>query len=487
MAHIHSVKDTDVHYKIDGITRTIVNVNETKRMLVQNDHNSERLTFEVPRYVDGHDLTTCNVVQVHYLNTDTYEEKGSSGVYEVDDLGIKENDENTVILTWLVSGNATKYIGTLNFIIRFSCVTNGNIDYAWNTTIFKGIAILEGLYNSDEVVEENYDILMQWKQELIAAGVDALVLDSTLMVEGEAADARATGDAIRELAKKIKQSDSGLTSTEKTLILALFRNTVYTSADMNATFIQLEALWNGNGNDDGGGETEATLSSIYATYSGGNAIVGTAVTNLTGVVVVAYYSDNSSKTVTDYTMYNTTGIIAEGNNKITVSYGGKTTTFTVVGIAKSDSGATSLEEITPSYLEVTSATFKSVGISDVDAMSTDMPNVLSIVAKNVQDYWSSGHRYELRTRTTQWSYTSYYITATEKTLTVDGVKYAIVSVTKEDYNAAYQKYLLGLESGLLHASAAFVFGNADNRFDATRALRYFSGEVNEEMLSTLEW
>ena len=49
MAHVHTVSDMDIHYKIDGVTRRIVNIDETKRMLVQNDHNSERLTFEIPR------------------------------------------------------------------------------------------------------------------------------------------------------------------------------------------------------------------------------------------------------------------------------------------------------------------------------------------------------------------------------------------------------------------------------------------------------
>ena len=169
MSHIHEVKDTDIHYKIDGITRTITNIDETKRMLVQNDHNSERLTFEVPRYVDGHDLAECNVVQVHYLNSDTFEKNKSVGIYEVDDLRIKgetESDKNIVILSWLVSGNATKFVGNLDFVIRFSCVVDGNIDYAWNTAIFKGISILPGIYNSEEVVYEYTDILELWRNQL---------------------------------------------------------------------------------------------------------------------------------------------------------------------------------------------------------------------------------------------------------------------------------------------------------------------------------
>lgn len=176
MAHIHPVKDTDVHYKIDAVSRVIVNVDETKRMLVQNDHNSERLTFEVPRYVDGHDLADCNVVQIHYVNSDMFEKNKSVGVYEVDDVGIKGTEgenANIVILTWLVSGNATRFVGNLDFVIRFSCVTENAVDYAWNTAVFKGISIIAGIYNSDVVVEEYADVLEQWRQELFGPEGDS--------------------------------------------------------------------------------------------------------------------------------------------------------------------------------------------------------------------------------------------------------------------------------------------------------------------------
>ncbi len=161
MSHIHEVIDTDVHYKIDGVSRTIANIDETKRMLVQHDHNSERLTFEIPRFVDGHDFSECNVVEVHYRNEDKYGKEYSIGVYPVTDLGVKQGNEEMVILTWLVSGNATKYVGTLNFIIRFSCVTDNHVDYSWNTTLFSGISILEGLFNSEQLVEFYPDIIAE--------------------------------------------------------------------------------------------------------------------------------------------------------------------------------------------------------------------------------------------------------------------------------------------------------------------------------------
>ena len=77
--------------------------------------------------------------------------------------------------------------------------------------------------------------------------------------------------------------------------------------------------------------TDKTLSSISATYTGGDVAVGTASTDLTGITVTATYSDGSTKTITDYTL---SGEIVEGENTITVTYEGLTATFKVTGIVE---------------------------------------------------------------------------------------------------------------------------------------------------------
>ena len=77
---------------------------------------------------------------------------------------------------------------------------------------------------------------------------------------------------------------------------------------------------------------DVTLVGISVTYTGGEVPEGTALTDLPGIVVTAHYSDSSNETVTGYTL---SGAIVEGSNTITVSYGGKTTTFTVTGVAES--------------------------------------------------------------------------------------------------------------------------------------------------------
>lgn len=80
-------------------------------------------------------------------------------------------------------------------------------------------------------------------------------------------------------------------------------------------------------------EPEVTITGITATYTGGDVAVGTALADLTGIVVTATYSDGSTAPVTGYEL---SGTIAEGSNTILVTYEGMTATFTVTGIAEEE-------------------------------------------------------------------------------------------------------------------------------------------------------
>lgn len=75
--------------------------------------------------------------------------------------------------------------------------------------------------------------------------------------------------------------------------------------------------------------TAVTVTAISAAYTGGNVAAGTPVDALNGLTVTATYSDGSTSPVTGYTL---SGSIAEGDNTVTVTYQGKTATFTVTGI-----------------------------------------------------------------------------------------------------------------------------------------------------------
>lgn len=168
----HDIIDSDDHYIIDPSTRRIKTESSKKTVLMQGDHNSERITFEMPRYVENHDMSECDSIKIHYNNIDSTTKETKSGVYEVGDIEVSRSDENTITFSWLVSGNATKYSGGLVFLIQFICydaTVISEIDYSWSTSIYEGINVLSGFNNTEFVVEKYVDVLEQWKKELLDA------------------------------------------------------------------------------------------------------------------------------------------------------------------------------------------------------------------------------------------------------------------------------------------------------------------------------
>lgn len=166
MAHTHPVHDTDAHFVIDPVTREIKN-QSGKTRIVQHDHNCERFSFEIAKDIEGHSVTLCNSVQIHYINIDSATKAQNVGVYEVNDMQPSPNKPNVFVLTWLISNNATRYAGTLNFLVKFKCVADdGSVDYVWNSAVYKDITISSGMDNGEAIVEEHADILEQWRTEL---------------------------------------------------------------------------------------------------------------------------------------------------------------------------------------------------------------------------------------------------------------------------------------------------------------------------------
>lgn len=164
MPTIHPIVDADERFTIDPVTRKIDNISG-KTTLIQYDHNSERYGFTIPRYVEGHDMSLSTRVEVHYNNVASSGGGVNHGMYEVEDMQVNPENEEEVIFTWLVSNNATQLVGSLNFVVRFSCFDGDDIVYAWHTGIYNAIVIAPGIYNSDIIVEEYPDVLAQWKIE----------------------------------------------------------------------------------------------------------------------------------------------------------------------------------------------------------------------------------------------------------------------------------------------------------------------------------
>lgn len=170
VSHNHPIYDDERRFIINAATKIVSIPEKDRPILVQHDHNSEHITFECDRFVEGHDLMLCNKVEVHYNNIKD-SRRSVKGVYLVEDLKVADSDNSKVVFTWVVSLNATTYKGPLMFVITFSCTDDmGDITYRWNTNVCKDLTVSEGIDNG-EAVEENYaDVLEAWRLELFGIG-----------------------------------------------------------------------------------------------------------------------------------------------------------------------------------------------------------------------------------------------------------------------------------------------------------------------------
>ena len=167
MPHTHPVIDGDGKYIIDPITRNITTPNSEKKILIQHDNNSERMTFECNRYIESHDLSLCNTIQVHYINLSSSGRQKSNGLYEVTDLVVDDTDATKIIFTWLISSDATEYEGMLEFLIKFACIDGDLVEtYSWHTNISKSIIIAPGIENSAIITSPLPDIIATWKEDI---------------------------------------------------------------------------------------------------------------------------------------------------------------------------------------------------------------------------------------------------------------------------------------------------------------------------------
>lgn len=166
MPHIHNIIDTDSHFYIDPITRSVTTKSD-KLYVVQYDHDSEQFTFQVPRYVEEHDMSQCTRIEIHFTNITRNKREQIDGVYYVraDDVS---SDLNTTFFKWLISRDATQLVGSLKFTITFICVDEDeNVSYQWSTGMFESIEVLTKLEHTATVVKAYPDLYTKLKQDII--------------------------------------------------------------------------------------------------------------------------------------------------------------------------------------------------------------------------------------------------------------------------------------------------------------------------------
>lgn len=345
---------------IDPETRTI-NLPASETLFgTEQEMNVERKYFKCPKIVGDNIDLSKHQIYITYVtakdNTGTFLPEEELGLYYCEDMAV---DGDYITFSWLLSGNVLNNHGFIAFAVSAKHTDGEVLKTRWKTRPAVGTVLLT-VPDGKAIIERYPDIITQLLDRMNAVeeiateeamqryvddylGRNPVQLDPTLTDSTKAAPADLVGEIKGDL-EQLKQNGTGTgtgLSTEAIDKLEEVGNYLaYTTADGGSKWTELISILRNGSSGGGSGETEVTLSSISATYTGGEVTTGTALSDLTGITVTATYSDGTTKTVTGYTL---SGEILEGENTITVSYGGKTTTFTVTGIVEGGGGEVTAE------------------------------------------------------------------------------------------------------------------------------------------------
>lgn len=179
-----------------------------------------------------------------------------------------------------------------------------------------------GLYSDVAEIEEDLsggvgEYVTDWLNEHVDPVGSAVVVDNTLSITGAAADAKKTGDELTSLKEDISHI-GGLSEDIKQAMLQIAEKVAYIDEDGQDYY---DALYNAL-------YPPADLVSISAVYTQTKTVYITDDLDKlkSDLVVTAHMSDSTTRTVTAYTL---SGTLTVGTSTITVSYSGKTTTFSV--------------------------------------------------------------------------------------------------------------------------------------------------------------
>ena len=144
---------TTAYCTVDDDTRLVTIPEKYKKLGVESDEKAKRIWFRFPKLVgnNGVDLSAIGV-RVNFRNAN-----GDGDIYIVEDL---TTDGDYVIFSWELTRKVTAYKGNVSFVVcAVKSATDGAIKNEWNTTLNKECEVLEGLEVSEQIAQENPDII----------------------------------------------------------------------------------------------------------------------------------------------------------------------------------------------------------------------------------------------------------------------------------------------------------------------------------------
>lgn len=137
---------------IDNDLRTITIPSGLQTVGVESDEDVRRLNFQMPKQYHEIDLSEFNI-RINFMNANN-----SGDVYAVTDKAVSGDN---ITFSWLVGRNALAYRGNIRFIVCLKKTdAEGVVQQEFNTTVAT-LSVLEGLETTEQVIQENPDIIEQ--------------------------------------------------------------------------------------------------------------------------------------------------------------------------------------------------------------------------------------------------------------------------------------------------------------------------------------
>ena len=217
--------DTGTEYcTVDDDTRLVTIPEKYKKLGTESDEKAKRVWFRFPKIVgnNGIDLSAISV-RVNFRNAN-----GDGDIYIVEDL---TTDGDFVIFSWELTRKVTAYKWNVSFVVcAVKSATDGTTKNEWNTTLNKECEVLEGLEVTEQINQENPDIIEyilanlggSVSAEQIAKAVEEYMqknpqanvsYEPQELTEEQKVQARKNIDAASEFICNITTADSGATYT----------------------------------------------------------------------------------------------------------------------------------------------------------------------------------------------------------------------------------------------------------------------------------
>ena len=152
----YTADPTSEEHIVVGADRVITVPASLRRIAVQFDHNIETVTFDCPRYWDGHDMSKM-AIYINYMRQDNVR-----GSYAVTNVTIDETDDRIMHFDWTISSNVTEVKGNISFLICIKKTDDEGLETNhWNSELNQEMGVSQGLECEESIFEQYPDLITQ--------------------------------------------------------------------------------------------------------------------------------------------------------------------------------------------------------------------------------------------------------------------------------------------------------------------------------------